>query len=60
MIGINADLPVREAPVIMLTASESNDRQRGECSVFRGHNYRINCKVHSKTSLSAIFRLQEV
>ena len=23
-------------------------------------NYRINCKVHSKTSLSAIFRLQEV
>lgn len=37
MIGINADLPVREAPVIMLTASESNDRQRGECSVFRGH-----------------------
>ena len=37
MIGINADLPVREAPVIMLTASELNDRQRGECSAFRGH-----------------------
>lgn len=37
MIGINADLPVREAPVIMLTASELNDRQRGECSAFQGH-----------------------
>lgn len=37
MIGINADLPVREAPVIMLTASELNDKQRGEYSAFRGH-----------------------
>ena len=37
MIGIIADLPVREAPVIILTTPLLNDKIRGEYSCFRGH-----------------------